>query len=326
MNANRIGRTNVTVTSLGFGAAPIGNLFQAVSDEEAEGAIASAWQSGVRYFDTAPHYGLGLSEVRLGRALAGEVRSEYVISTKVGRLLTPNPSPTGSDLESDGYAVRDDLQRTLDYSGDGVKRSIDESLTRLGMDYVDVVYVHDPDDYVDQVIAETFPALLELRAQGVIKAVGAGMNFWEPLLRFVECCDIDLVMVAGRWTLLDRSARTLLEACLVRNVAVVSAAPFNSGVLAHARPRPDGHFDYKTASAELFAMATALADLCAQYDVDLPIAAIQFPLRHPSVATVVAGMRNEVQARTSAAWMQTRIPDALWEELDNFGEITDSPR
>ena len=310
----------MTVSTLGFGAAPIGNLFKTVSDDEAAGAIATAWERGVRYFDTAPHYGLGLSEVRLGRGLAGKDRSEFVISTKVGRLLTINPSPTGSDLESGGFAVRDDLLRTLDYSGDGVKRSIEESLTRLGMDYVDIVYVHDPDDYADQVIAETFPALLALREQGVIKAVGAGMNFWAPLLRFVEQCDIDLVMVAGRWTLLDRSARPLLDGCLERHVAVVAAAPFNSGVLAHARPRPDDHFDYETVSAELFERATVLADLCARYDVELPIAAIQFPLRHESVATVVAGIRNEAQARTSTAWMEADIPDALWEELDNFAE------
>lgn len=321
MNANRIGRTDVMVTSLGFGAAPIGNLFKSVSDDEAAGAVATAWESGVRYFDTAPHYGLGLSEVRLGRALADKDRSEFVISTKVGRLLTPNPSPTGSDLERGGFAVHDDLVRTLDYSGDGVKRSIEESLSRLDMDYIDIVYVHDPDDHVEQVIAETFPALLALREQGVVKAVGAGMNFWAPLLRFVERCDIDLVMEAGRWTLLDRSAQPLLDACLERHVAVVAAAPFNSGVLAHARPRPDDHFDYQTISPELFLKATALADLCARFDVELPIAAMQFPLRHESVVTVVAGIRNESQARTSTAWMQTGIPEALWEQLDNFGEI-----
>ena len=320
MNLNQVGRTNVLVSALGFGGAPIGNLFKSVSDEEASGAVVAAWEGGVRYFDTAPHYGLGLSELRLGRTLAAQHRIDYVISTKVGRLLTPNPRPVGSDLESGGFAVRDDLTRTLDYSADGVKRSIEESLQRLSMDYVDIVYVHDPDDHVDQVIRETLPALITLREEGVVRAVGAGMNYWSPLLQFVQACDIDLVMLAGRWTLLDRSGLPLLEACAQRNVAVVAAGPFNSGILSHAEPKPDDHFDYQTVSPERFAKATALAALCNNYEVELPRAAVQFPLRHEAVVSVVAGVRNEFQARTNVDWMGTNIPTDLWEELESFDE------
>jgi len=320
MNANRVGRTDVSITSLGFGAAPIGNLFKSVSDEDAAGAVTEAWRGGVRYFDTAPHYGLGLSERRLGSALTAYRRSEFVISTKVGRLLSPNPNRVGSDLVDGGFAVPDDFTRVLDYSGDGVKRSIDESLQRLGMDYVDIVYVHDPDHHVEQVIRETLPALIKLRDQGVVRAVGAGMNYWAPLLQFVQACDVDVVMVAGRWTLLDRSAEPLLEACAQRNVAVVAAAPFNSGILSHAQPKPDDHFDYEQVSPERFARAQALAALCEQHGVELPYAAIQFPLRHESVVSVVAGMRNATQARTNVEWMGAALPAALWRDLDYFDQ------
>ena len=228
MNSTSLGRTNVSITALGFGGAPIGNLFTTVTDDEANDAIESAWSGGIRYFDTAPHYGLGLSEQRVAEALKERSRSDYVISTKVGRLLRPNPNPQGSDLGSGGFATPDDLVRVVDYSETGVNQSLEESLVRLGTSYVDVVYVHDPDEHVDQVIEETFPALARLRDEGIVGAIGAGMNDWRPLLRFVEHCDIDVVMVAGRWTLLDRSAAPLLKVCAERGVTVVSAAPFNS--------------------------------------------------------------------------------------------------
>lgn len=318
MKRNSIGETGLTLSELGFGAAPVGNLFSEVSDEVAAGAIAQAWRSGVRYFDTAPHYGLGLSERRLGEALAAHDRDEFVLSTKVGRLLRHNPRPGGSDLATGGFAVTDDLTRVLDYSGDGVKRSIGESLERLDLDRVDIVYVHDPDDHVDQVIDETFPALIELRDQGVVSAIGAGMNFWQPLLQFVQRCDIDVVMLAGRWTLLDRSGLPLLDACAQRSVSVVSAAPFNSGILSHAKPQRDDHYNYERVPSELFERATALAAICENYGTTLPYAAIQFPLRHAAVGSVVAGMRTEAQARTDAEWMSAELPEELWDELERF--------
>ena len=300
---------------MGFGGAPVGNLFRAITEAEADGAISAAWDAGVRYFDTAPHYGLGLSERRLGSALAGRDRSDFVLSTKVGRLLSANPAPSGSDVAVGGFDVPDDLHRTLDYSSDGVRRSIEESLTRLGLDYVDIVYVHDPDDFVDEVIRVTFPALAKLRDEGVVKAIGAGMNYSEPLLEFVRTSDIDVVMLAGRWTLLDRTGESLLDECLERGVAVVSAAPFNSGLLSRAQPSSEGHFDYGTVSPELLARARGIAERCDAYGVTLPEVAINFPLRHHAVVSVVAGFRTEQQARTGAQWMDAKIPEALWDEL-----------
>ena len=180
-----LGRTGIDVTELAFGASGIGNLGYAVSEEDAAAAVDSAWDLGIRLFDTAPHYGLGLSERRLGAALVGRPRSEFVVSTKVGRLLRPNPTPTGSDLATGGFAVPDALARVWDLSADGVRRSLDESLDRLGLSHVDIVYLHDPDHAVDQAIAQTIPALIELRDQGMVRAVGVGMNQWQAPLRIV---------------------------------------------------------------------------------------------------------------------------------------------
>ena len=316
MKSNRIGQTSVSLTKLGFGGAPVGNLFRSITDAEAEGAISAAWDAGVRYFYNAPHYGLGLSERRLGSSLAGRSRRDFVISTKVGRLLSSNPSPTGSDLTAGGFDVPDDLIRSFDYSSDGVRRSIEGSLKRLGLDYIDIVYVHDPDDYVDEVIGVTFPALVKLRDEGVVKAIGAGMNFPEPLVKFVRTSDIDVVMLAGRWTLLDRTGEPLLDECRRHGVAVVSAAPFNSGLLSRARPSIEGHYDYCTVPPELLARARAIAERCEAYGVTLPEVAINFPIRHEAVVSVVAGFRTEEQARTGAQWMDAKIPKELWDELE----------
>jgi D-threo-aldose 1-dehydrogenase len=318
MKTSPLGRTNLSVTTLGFGAAPIGNLFTEVTDDEARDAVESAWSGGIRYFDTAPHYGLGLSERRVGAALKEHPRSEYVLSTKVGRLLRPNPHPQGSDLASGGFATPDDLVREIDYSQKGVIQSLEESLERLGTSYVDVVYVHDPDRNVDQVGNETFPTLVKLRDEGVVGAIGAGMNDWRPLLTFVERCDIDVVMVAGRWTLLDRSAAPLLKACAQRGVSVVSAAPFNSGILASNTPQVSDNFDYGPVPSLRLAQATALAELCSRHGVDLPQLALQFPLRHEAVAAVVAGMRSEREVRLGAEMMDRPVPSALWDELERF--------
>jgi D-threo-aldose 1-dehydrogenase len=320
MKVNQIGRCGVTVTALGFGGAPIGNLYHATTENEAAAAVEAAWNGGIRYFDTAPHYGLGLSERRLGASLSQHVRGDYVISTKVGRLLTPNPRPTGSDLESGGFDVSDDLIRTLDYSGDGVKRSIEQSLQRLNTDYLDIVYVHDPDDHVEQVISETFPALVKLREEGVVRAIGAGMNYWQPLMSFVTTSDIDVVMLAGRWTLLDRSGEPLLRECASRKVAVVAAAPFNSGLLASAHPTGGTHFNYQSVSQDLLARAKVLAARCEKYGVSLPEAAINFPLRSECVVAVVAGFRRKDQAQAGAEWMNKEIPEELWDELESLND------
>lgn len=300
---------------MGFGAAPIGNLYRPIDDATASDAVTAAWDGEIRYFDTAPHYGLGLSERRLGSALRGRPRDQYVVSTKVGRLLEPNPSPTGSDLDAGGFAVPDSLIRLRDYSHDGVLRSIESSLGRLGLDRVDIVYVHDPEDHMDSATSEAIPALIELRDQGVIGAVGAGMNFVEPLRRFVAETDVDVLMVAGRWTLVDQSAERLLADCQGANVAVVAAAPFNSGLLARPRPAADARFDYDTAPEDVLEAARSCARACERRGIELPVAAIQFPLRHPAVASVVTGMRTQAQVDGNISWMSARIDERLWTEL-----------
>jgi D-threo-aldose 1-dehydrogenase len=311
----QIGTTGVTVTQLGFGAAPIGNLYRAIDDETAAATVAAAWDGGVRYFDTAPHYGLGLSERRLGQALRDRPRDEFTISTKVGRLLVPNPAPTGSDLESGGFAVDDRLTRQRDYSRDGVLRSFESSLERLGVDRIEIVYIHDPEDHMDTAIAEAVPALIELREQGVVGAIGAGMNYVEPLRRFVAETDVDVLMVAGRWTLVDQSAEPLLDECLDAGVAIVAAAPFNSGLLSRARPADDANFDYGPAPADVLEAARQCARACTLAGTALPVAALQFPLRHPAVVSVVAGIRTAEQAQSNISWMEAEINPQLWDDL-----------
>jgi D-threo-aldose 1-dehydrogenase len=316
MGRRRIGRTSVEVGSLGFGAAQIGNLYTAVDDETASQAVESAWAAGVRYFDTAPHYGLGLSERRLGAALRRHHRDEFVVSTKVGRLLVANPAPVGSDLSGGGFDVPDELTRVYDYSGDGVRRSLEASFERLQLDRVDIVYVHDPDDFLDMAISEAIPALAELRDAGVVGAVGVGMNYWQPLLRIVQESDVDAVMLAGRWTAIDRSGEPLLAECERRDVAVVAAAPFNSGLLARPWPADGAHFDYLPAPSHLLSQARALAAVCDEHGTTLPEVAMQFPLRHPAVATVVAGMRNPAQVASDIRFMGADVPQSVWPALD----------
>jgi D-threo-aldose 1-dehydrogenase len=310
----QIKRRGFAVSVLGFGGASIGNLYRATTDEEAAAAVDEAWAGGIRYFDTAPHYGLGISERRLGAALRAKNRDDFVLSTKVGRLLVPNPAPQGSDLDAGGFDVADDLVRQFDYSRDGVLRSIEGSLQRLGLERIDIVYVHDPENHMDDAISQALPALCELRDEGVIGAVGAGMNYVEPLRRIVADADVDVIMVAGRWTLLDRSGAALLEECADREVAVVAAAPFNSGLLSQPFPT-GGKFDYAAAPAETIAQAQQLAKLCANAGVELPAAAIQFPLRDEAVVSVVSGMRNRAQVSDTVSRLWLPIPDALWQQV-----------
>ncbi|HEY3775839.1 MAG TPA: aldo/keto reductase [Solirubrobacteraceae bacterium] len=315
MRARTLGRTDVRVTELALGAASLGNLYVPVSDEDAAATVQAAWDGGVRYFDVAPHYGLGLAERRLGRALARLPREEYVVSTKVGRVLDPNPAPAGSDLGRGGFAVADDLVRRRDYSADGVRRSLHDSLERLGLDRVDVLLVHDPEDHMTQAIGETLPALTALREQGVIGAVGVGMNLVEPLRRFVRETDIDVVLVAGRYTLVDRTATALLEECRDHGVAAIVAAPFNSGLLAHDHSSGEPRFDYGDAPADVVACAAECARVCSRHGVPLPAAALRFGLRHPAAACVLAGMRTAVEVNANRAWLEAPLPEELWAEL-----------
>ncbi|MGN7150007.1 aldo/keto reductase [Arthrobacter sp. SAFR-179] len=313
--------TTVRLPVLGFGGAPIGNLYRQVPEQEAVDAVNTAWEGGVRYFDTAPHYGLGLSERRLGKALAGRDRDSYVLSTKVGRLLRPNSSPQGKDCE--GFDVPDDLARVRDYSRDGVLRSIEESLQRLGTDRIDVVYIHDPDDYWTEAVEGAAPTLSALRDQGVIGAWGAGMNQAEMLHRFVTDTDIDVVMLAGRYTLLEQgAAHELLPACLEREVGVVNVGVFNSGLLSKERPAANATYNYAPAPQELLERANLLADICESHGTTLPAAALKYPYQHPAVTSVVLGMRTPEQVKQNLDLASRAVPDQLWADLRNRGLIT----
>lgn len=314
MNQRPITGTALTLSELGFGAAVIGNLYRPTSDEEAAAAVAASWDAGIRYFDTAPHYGLGLSERRLGAALRDYPREQYVISSKVGRLLVPNENPTGVD--SDGFAVPDDLRRQWDFSRDGVLRSIESTLQRTGLDRIDIVYVHDPDEHWQQAADEAMPALARLRDEGVVGAIGAGMNQSAMLTRFLRETATDVVMLAGRYTLLDQGALDdALPAAVEHRKSVVAVGVFNSGLLAKHHPTAGMKYDYQDAPAHLVARAQAIAELCEKHGTTLPAAAIAFPLAHPAVVNVSLGMRSPEQVARNVELYQSSIPDALWNDL-----------
>jgi len=308
----RLGRTDVEVTPLGFGAAGIGNLFTPITDDQAAEAVTAAWDKGIRYFDTAPHYGLGLSERRLGAALRDRPRTEYTLSTKVGRLLEPTDAG-GDDLAAGGFAVPATHRRVWDFSADGVRRCLDASLERLGLDRVDVVYLHDPDDHADQVFREGYPALEKLRSEGVVGAIGAGMNQTAMLTRFVRETDVDVVLCAGRYTLLDRSALTdLLPAAEERGVSVVIGGAFNSGLLAD--PKPGATYNYAAAPQELLDRALHLKEIADRHGITLRAAALAFCAAHPAVASVLTGARSAAEVTDGAEQFATPVPDAFWKE------------
>ncbi|MEU3891565.1 aldo/keto reductase [Streptomyces sp. NPDC029041] len=315
-----MGNTSVAVTGLGFGASVIGNLYRVTPAKDASAAVDAAWDAGIRYFDTAPHYGLGLSERRLGAALRTRPRGAYVVSSKVGRLLVPNERPRGVDDE--GFVVRDDLRRQWDFSRDGVLRSLDDTLERTGLDRLDVVYLHDPDDHWRQAAEEAMPALADLRDQGVIGAVGAGMNQSAMLARFLRETAADVVMLAGRYTLLDQSALDdVLPAAMEHGKSVVAVGVFNSGLLSLDRPAEGMRYDYRDAPPDLVRRALAIAEVCERHGTTLPAAAIAFPFTHPGVVNVTLGMRTPEQVRRNAALHAGAVPAALWDDLRCQGLI-----
>ena len=301
----------VRLTGLSLGGAGLGNLFTAVSDEDAAAAVDAAWDAGIRVFDTAPHYGLGLSERRFGAALRERPREEFVLSTKVGRLLEPVAEPSGDDPE--GFAVPAAFRRVLDYSGDGVRRSIEASLERLGLDRIDIALIHDPDFHEEQALGEAFPALAKLRAEGVIRAVGVGMNQTRIPLRFVRETDIDVVLLAGRFTLLDRSGAELLDVAAERGVGIVIGGVFNSGLLVD--PQPTSTYDYQTVEDSVLRNALRLKAICERHGVPLRAAALQFPSRHPAVRSVLIGARSPQEVRDCVEMAELPIPDELWTEV-----------
>ncbi|MEV4116261.1 aldo/keto reductase [Nonomuraea sp. NPDC049695] len=282
MRHRKITNTSVELSELGFGASVIGNLYRVTPTPDAAAAVEAAWDEGIRYFDTAPHYGLGLSEHRLGAALRDRPRNEYVLSSKVGRLLVTDEQPRGIDNE--GFAVRDDLRRQWDFSRDGVLRSIEATLKRTGLDRLDVVYLHDPDDH------------------------------WRKAA--------DVVILAGRYTLLDQSALDdVLPAAQELNKSVVAVGVFNSGLLSLDRPAEGMKYDYRDAPPALVARALAIAEVCAAHGTTLPAAAIASPYTHPRIINVTLGMRSAEQVARNAELHRQRIPEGLWEDLRAQGLI-----
>jgi D-threo-aldose 1-dehydrogenase len=313
-----IRRTGVHLTTVGFGAAPIAGLYSAVDEATARATIDAAWDGGIRYFDTAPHYGLGLSEQRLGEALHDRPRDDVVVSSKVGRLLVPRIPPLARD--DDMFDVPGDLTRRRDYSRDGVLRSLDATLRRTGLDRVDVVYIHDPDEHWRQAVEDALPALVQLREEGAVGAIGVGMNQSEMLIRFIRQTDVDVVMLAGRYTLLEQgAAEELLPTALEHDRSVVAAAVFNSGLLARTDVPDTATYNYREASPDVLERARLLASACREHGTTLPAAAIQFPLRHPAVASVVVGMRGPEEVRHNLAAHTQHVPDDLWTDLEHQG-------
>ncbi|MBR1091892.1 aldo/keto reductase [Bradyrhizobium manausense] len=301
---------NLDVTSIGLGTAPLGGLFSAVSDEDAEATIAQAWSLGVRFFDTAPLYGFGLAERRLGAFLRQQKRDEFAISTKVGRLLRPETNAT----EDDHYKGAPALRPRFDFSYDGVMRSMEDSLDRLGLDRVDVLLVHDPDDHYDDAVNGAFRALMRLRDDGTVKAIGSGMNQSEMLTRFAETVPVDCFLLAGRYTLLDQGALdALFPVCTTKNIGILLGGIYNSGILAD--PHSGAKFNYEDADAALVARALELDQLCRKHGTELKAAAFQFCMAHPAVTVAVTGARNAAEVADNIAMSERAVPQAFWHEL-----------
>jgi D-threo-aldose 1-dehydrogenase len=315
--------SDLTFGPVGYGAANLGNMYRELSDELARDILDAAWEAGVRYYDTAPHYGLGLSERRLGDFLRTKPRDEYVVSTKVGRLLRPNPEGAGTLDTDNSFFVPADVKRVWDFTADGVRRSLDESLERLGLDRVDVLYLHDPERSDLQAgVEQSLPALAALRDEGVVDAVGMGSMSTEALLAGARSGLIDLLMVAGRYTLAEQPVfPDVLEACDANGVGIVSASVFNSGLLARNDPGADSRYEYGDVPAELLARAQAIASVAREHGVELPAAALQYTARDPRVRTVVVGSSKPDQVRQNVERMRAPIPEAFWTELHERGLV-----
>ena len=324
---DRLGKGALQFTELGFGTAPVGGLYRPVSGDEAHATMTRAWDAGVRYFDTAPLYGLGQSETRLNRALAG--RSGFIVSSKVGRLLRPSRAGEVRDGIGKWFDVPN-RKEIFDYSYDGVMRSVEFSLERTGLDRIDLIYAHDLDIFthgsaeamqarLDEFMASGYKALVALRDQGVIRGFGAGINEWQPAQWLVERGDFDIFLLAGRYTLLEQEALdSFLPLCLARGVGIVIGGPYNSGVLATGA-RPGAFYNYNPAPDWVLAKVAKIEAVCAAHKVRLVDAAFQFPLLHPAVVSIIPGGQGvaEVDANVRAA--SAVIPAALWADLKAQG-------
>ena len=324
---DRLGKGALQFTELGFGTAPVGGLYRPVSGDEAHATMTRAWDAGVRYFDTAPLYGLGQSETRLNRALAG--RSGFIVSSKVGRLLRPSRAGEVRDGIGKWFDVPN-RKEIFDYSYDGVMRSVEFSLERTGFDRIDLIYAHDLDifthgsaeamqDRLDEFMASGYKALVALRDQGVIRGFGAGINEWQPAQWLVERGDFDIFLLAGRYTLLEQEALdSFLPLCLARGVGIVIGGPYNSGVLATGA-RPGAFYNYNPAPDWVLAKVAKIEAVCAAHKVRLVDAAFQFPLLHPAVVSIIPGGQGVAEVDANARAASATIPPALWDELKAQG-------
>lgn len=308
---------------LGYGAANVGNLYRAITDDDALQILDAAWESGIRYFDTAPHYGLGLSERRLGAFLSTKPRDEFTVSTKVGRLLRPDPGGAGRLDDENDFVVPADLTRVWDFTPEGVRSSLEDSLERLGLDSVDIVYLHDPERFdLRRGLDEGLPALAKLREEGLAEAVGVGSMSTEALQIAASSGVLDLLMVAGRFTLADQSAaETVIDECRAQGVRIVAAAVFNSGLLASPSPSPDSRYDYGPVRPDLLVRVRRIEHICSHYGVTLPVAAVQYPLQEPVVLSVVVGGATPAQVRQNALNIDADIPAELWGRLRDEGLV-----
>jgi D-threo-aldose 1-dehydrogenase len=308
---------------LGYGAANIGNLYRALTDDAAWEILQAAWDAGIRYFDTAPHYGLGLSERRLGAFLATKPRDQYVVSTKVGRLLVPHPEgAVGLDTENN-FAVPADHRRVWDFSADGIRSSVEESLERTGLDRFDVLYLHDPERHdLREGLDVAIPALAHFRDQGMTRAIGVGSMDTTALLASANTGAIDLLMVAGRYTLAEQPALAdVVPACRAQGVGIVNASVFNSGLLATDQPGADDRYEYGDVPAPLLERVQSIAAVCRELGVSLPAAALQYTLRDDTVRSIVIGGSSPEQLRQNANRMVEPIAEELWAALAESGLI-----
>ncbi|WP_205328430.1 aldo/keto reductase [Glycomyces sp. YM15] len=311
-----LGGTDVSVTAVGLGCAPLAGLFSRVDPAVAAATVDAAWNGGIRHFDTAPHYGAGLSEERLGRTIAERPRDAFTLSTKMGRVLVDHEGPWDIWGEPNGKAA------VFDFSYRGAHESHLGSLERLGTDRVEIGLIHDPDDHPSEALAGTHKALTELKAAGRIGAVGIGMNSTDAAADLLSQADFDVALIAGRYTLLDQSALDrLYPLCVSRGVSVIAAGVFNSGILAD--PKPGAHFNYMEADQRLLARAQAIATICAKYDTPLRAAALQFPAAHPAVASILVGARNPEEVDDALAMYAHPIPGALWHDLKQAGLLAE---
>ncbi|TMC70577.1 MAG: aldo/keto reductase [Chloroflexi bacterium] len=315
----KLGRTPLEVTRFGLGTAPLAGLYEAVAEDQAVSVISHAWSKGIRHFDTAPLYGHGLAELRLGKALHDQPRSEFVLASKVGRLLRAEAPPEPGQ----SFRGTPPVNPMFDFSYDGVMRSVHESLERLRLDRIDILHIHDPDDHYDQALQGAYKALDQLRSDGVIRAVGAGMNQAEMLARFAREGNFDCFLLAGRYTLLDQVALDeLLPLCVERGIAIIAGGVYNSGILAD--PKPGARYNYVTAPPALLQRAQQIQAVCDRHGVPLKAAAVQFPLGHPAVSCVVVGCRSAAHLDESLEMFEMAIPPALWQELKSEGLLPEN--